>query len=437
MKNWFVVPLLLLALAGCSSQQSGDGGGGDGGGFGEDASETDGGDEVKEPTIVLDRSDVQQFRGTEMVDLLSSMEAQEPDDWLRVRRHVYPVPRRPYDLDEDGRIARRNFDWPPEDPDDLNDNQRKWRSYLLWPEHIRELLQKKDWDSEENRRRLSNYGRMYALLHEFQTRSPYASPTRETEYWSRFAESLLAYGKDGEELLISNMIVSMSNPIEDVCLRAQDILVQVGDPAIEPLCASMWTSHRQLVMSTEEEIDPETGRRFSKVIYKVFGNPNYNKYISDTLYRIGPRVVPQAIYELEYSLNSEGKSIGTTWRYRRYFVELLGRLHDPKALRSLEAEIDRVVVEEYDPEALRAGKRVIDKAATDTAAFTWQGHLIEAIGELGNPEGIRALIKLWKMDDFHEVPVIGAIFELTGKRVRSLEDARKLAKAMKVDLKGE
>lgn len=428
MKKWFVLFLFVIALAACSSQPSGDGGGTDGG-FGEDGGNLCG-ESVGEPSIVLDRTDVQLFRGTEMVKLLEKMESQEPDDWKLVHRHVYPAPEPPFRTDKEGKVTGKNYDWPPEDPNELSDEQRKWRSYLLWPEHIRELMQLQDWDSADNRKRLANYGRMYALLHEFQTRQPYGSPTRETEYWRNFAESLLAYGEDGRELLISNMIVALSNPIEETCLRAEDILVQIGEPAVEPLCAAMWTSHRQLVMATEEEIDPKTHQRVSKTVYKVYGNPNYNKYIEDTLYRIGERVVPQAIYELEYSLNEDGKSIGPTWRYRKYFVELLGRLRDPKALRTLEAEIDRVVVEEYDD------NYEVDPESTDTARFTWQEYLIEAIGDLGNPEGIRAVIRLWKLDDFHELAAIGAISRLTGKNVRDIDEARALAKKMNVDLKG-
>lgn len=425
----------MLALCACSSQQSGDGGS-DSGGSATDGGQ-DGGEEFNEPTIVLDRSDVQKFRGTEMVKLLATLDSQEPDDWRLVRRHVYPAPTSPWKTDAEGNVVGKNFQWPPKDAEDLSDEQLKWRSYLLWPDHIRQILQQDDWDSADNRRRLVNYGRMYTMLHEFQLRAPSGSQTREAEYWRRFAESMLAYGRDGEELLVANMIVALSNPLEAVTSQAQDILVQIGEPAVEPLCAALWTSHRQLVMATEEEIDPKTGRRFNKTVYKVFGNPNYNTYIEETLYRIGPRVVPQAIYELEYSLNADGKSVGSSWRYRRYFVDLLGRLHDGKALRTLEAEIERVVVEEYDEEALRNGKRVLDPVATDTARFTWQGYLLEAIGELGNREGIRAVIKIWKKDDFHEVPAIGAIYKLTGKKVRSLDDARKLAASLKVDLKGE
>lgn len=394
-----------------------------------------------QPQIVLERTDVQLFRGTEMVKLLQQMDSREPEDWSLVRRHVYPPPQSPFRTDSDGRVVGRNYEWPPGDPDRLSEKQKRWKSYLLWPEHIRELLHAKDWNSDVNRRRLVNYGAMYELLHEFQTRQPYSSPTRESEYWGQFAERLLAYGKDGEQLLIANMIVALSNPSEDVVYQAQEILVQVGDAAIEPLCAAMWTSHRQLIAGWEEDIDPDTGRRVRTEVYRSVGNPNYNKYITDALYRIGPRSVSQAIFELENTLLNEGphagKFVGPGWRYRRWFVELLGRFGDPRALRTLEAEIDRVIVQEYDEKELASGRQVIDQGATDTSNFVWHEHLIQALGQLKTAEAIRPVIKLWKQDDFHEVSALSAVSQLSGRRVRSMAEAREVAKSLKVDLKGE
>lgn len=402
--------------------------------------------------IILERTDVQKFRGTEMVKLLEKMQSQEPDDWMYVRRHVYPAPQAPFEYDENGRIARRNYEWPPEDPENLNDKQRNWMSYQLWPEHIRELLQQEEivedgytiqhaWNSEHTRKRLANYGRMYAMLHEFQTRQPYGSPTRETEYWNQFAESMLAYGRDGEELLIANMIVALSNPLEEVCLRAQDILVDVGEAAIEPLCAAMWTMHRQLISGWEEEVDPKTGRRIRTEVYKTVGNPNFNKYIADALYRIGPRATGQVIIELETVLIGEGehkgKFVGPGWRYRKFFVELLGRFGDSRALPTLEAEIDRVIVQEYDSKALAEGRVKIDPVATDDANFVFHEHLIAALGSIRTPEALRPIIKLWKMDDFHESAAIDAVFKLTGKNIRSIAEARAIAENLKVDLKGQ
>ncbi|MBZ0135019.1 MAG: hypothetical protein K8I27_01445 [Planctomycetes bacterium] len=391
--------------------------------------------------IVLERSDVQRFRGTEMVNLLERMQSQERDDWVYVRRHVHPAPLPPAEYDDYGRITERNYDWPPRDPDDLNERQRQWMSYELWPDHIRGLLHAEDWDSDESRLRLANYGRMYALLHEFQTRQAHGSATRETEYWRQFAESMLAYGKDGEELLVANMIVALSNPLEDVCQRAQDILVQVGEPAIEPLCAAMWTMHRQMIAAWEEELDPDTGRRVRTEFFKTVGNPNYNRYIADTLYRIGPRAVGQVILELDNVVIAEGehkgKFVGPGWRYRKFFIELLGRFGDARALPTLEAEIDRVIVQEYDEKALAEGKVRIDPRGTDDANFLFHDHLIQALGQMRKPEALRPIIRLWKMDEFHENTAIAAVYKLTGKNVRNIADARALAEARGVDLKGE
>ncbi|MCB9894214.1 MAG: hypothetical protein H6839_07190 [Planctomycetes bacterium] len=438
-----LLALIVLSLAGC--QNSGTGGGGAdggscGGGFGDDGS-SDGG-EVETPTtqIVLERSDVQLFRGTEMVKLLKKMDSPERDDWLYVRRHVFPPPTPPYELDEDGKLVRKNYQWPPADMNKLSPEQKKWKSYLLWPDFIRELLQQRDWDREENRTRLANYGFMFELLQDFQTREPYASQTRESEYWSRFAESMLAYGEDGQNLLIANMIVAFSNPLEDVVYNAQSILVQIGTPAIQPLCAAMWTSHRQMIQGWEEDVDPDdpTGvKRIRTQVYKVVGNPNYNRYIEDTLFRIGPLAVQPAITELTRSVDKNGKAVGPMWRYRKYFVDLLGRFGDKRALPVLEDEIDRVVVQEYDEKALAEGKLVVDEQSTDDAEFTWHEYLIKALGQLGDPEALRPIIKLWKKDEFHEVAAIGAIQRITGRSVRSIAAARELATALKVDLKGE
>ncbi|MBZ0137245.1 MAG: hypothetical protein K8I27_12840 [Planctomycetes bacterium] len=44
---------------------------------------------------------------------------------------------------------------------------------------------------------------------------------------------------NGEELLVANMIVALSNPLEAVTSQAQDILVQIGEPSVEPLCAAL------------------------------------------------------------------------------------------------------------------------------------------------------------------------------------------------------
>ena len=138
----------MLALCACSSQQSGDGGS-DSGGSATDGGQ-DGGEEFNEPTIVLDRSDVQKFRGTEMVKLLATLDSQEPDDWRLVRRHVYPAPTSPWKTDAEGNVVGKNFQWPPKDAEDLSDEQLKWRSYLLWPDHIRQILQQDDWDSADS-----------------------------------------------------------------------------------------------------------------------------------------------------------------------------------------------------------------------------------------------------------------------------------------------
>src|SRR5687767_7750031 len=184
--------LLLLLLAACSTRptpENTDDGGVCGGAFGDDGAEDGGADgaeeDAPEASVILERSDVQQFRGTEMVKLLQKMDSKDPDDWRYVRRHVHPAPQPPAEY-ENGELKRTNFDWPPANPEQLDAKQKAWRSYLLWPEHIRRLLHQEEikkegkviqqpWNSEQIRARLADYGRMYSLLHDFQTRQPYSS----------------------------------------------------------------------------------------------------------------------------------------------------------------------------------------------------------------------------------------------------------------------
>jgi hypothetical protein len=203
-----------------------------------------------------------------------------------------------------------------------------------------------------------------------------------------------------------------------------------------------------MIVGWEEEIDPATGRRMRIETYQAVGNPNYNRYITDALYAIGPRVAGYAISELELSLAPDGpykgKFVGPGWRYRRYFIELLGRLGPQlgvsmraDAVKALEAEIDRVIVQEYEAADLAKGKQVIDVSATDDAQFVFHEYLIQALGELGAAEGIRPILKLWKKDSFHEVAALTALGKLSNNKIKNMEGAREYARARKIDLKGE
>ncbi|MHC4841969.1 MAG: hypothetical protein ACYTDT_13610 [Planctomycetota bacterium] len=357
-------------------------------------------------------TDVQRFRGIKMPDLLARMDSADSTDWKVVRKFVHPKVKAPKS-------------WPPRNPAKMSSSQKKYYNYVKWPTHIRELLQSKNWDSAETRTRLTNYGRMYYIVYRFQTRKKAGN---EAPIWREFAESMLVYGDDGQEMLVNNLIVSLSSPNDSVILNAQDILIQVGPPALEPLCAALWTRHNQLVEYTDARGNLAT---------KVVSNPDFNKHVADTIYFIGPRAVTQCIYELETMVDKRGKSGGTTWRFRKYFVELLGRFRDQRGLKALEAEITRVVVEEPDAdEWAKNGRFVKDKRASDNAEFVFHEHLINAIGNIRDPEGLRPIIRLWSKDEFHEPAALEAILKITDKMVRSIEGARRLAKELKVDLKG-
>jgi hypothetical protein len=364
--------------------------------------------------VVLQRDNVARFRGTEMPDLLEALDGADPLKWRRVRSHVHPPPTPPV---SDG--GRRHFDWPPRDWTRLSRQQQEWRSYLLWPEHLRALLHRQDWDSEENRSRLARFGRMYRVVYQFQTREPETSPIMEAELWGRFAETLLAYGDDGRDLLIANLVLALTSPDEDVVKQAQGILVQLGHHAIEPLCAALWVGHRQAVQLDDGSVD-------------VRGNPNFNRYVSDVLYRLGFRAVPQAIFELE-----NGPTDGTAWRFRRHFVELLGRFGDPRALPALMAEPGRVNIVQLDMRELAQGRTVVDREATDEAKFVYREYLIKAFGEIGDPRGLATLLRLWAQDEeFHATAALEAASRILGRRVRTMDEARAEAERRGITLNG-
>lgn len=378
--------------------------------------------EPRGTTIVVDANDVGEFRGKRMAQLLQSLDSSDKSQWAHVRRHVHPAPLPPAVFDQQGRLVKRNYAWPPEDPRRPSDQQRAWRSYRLWPEFIATMLHRDDWSTPAVRTRLANYGRMYELTWQFQTAKEYRSPTLESEHWRTYAESMLAYGPDGESMLVSNMILALTNPSEDAIRNAQSVLVQVGEPAVEALCAALWVGFRQAAVLDDGS-------------FTVQGNANFNKFVVDTLYKIGPRAGAQAVFELENSLDAEGRATGTAWRFRKHFIDLIGRLALPDSLRTLEAEIDRIRITEYDAAALRQGRQVVDRVATEDATFVYREYLLLAFAGFTRPEALRGVIRIWSLDEDHAEGAISAVLKITGKSVRSLDQARALAKSLNVELK--
>lgn len=427
MKHLFLTCLLLLAAC-QSAPRNGEPDNGDTGEKPKDP-----------PAIVLERDKVAEFRGTEMPDLLERLELEDRDQWLHVRRHVYPAPLPPREYLRDGSV-KQNYPWPPGDWNNLSRQQKAWRSYALWPDTIRRLLQQEElrdadgfvvreaWNSEAVRTRLARYGRMYRLVYKFQSAPQYSTGNRESEHWARFAESMLAYGEDGRELLVANMILALTSPEHAVVGRAQEVLLQVGLPAIDQLCTALWTGHNQLVEAQDAR---------GETIYVVQTNANFPKYVIETLVNIGPRCVGQAIVELETTLDKDAEAKGGAWRFRKHFIELLGRFKDPRAIRAIEAEVDRVKIVEYDREQLARGRLVVDQQATDHAAFVYREYLLAALGNIGHKDGLRAVLKIWKKDEFHEVAAIDAILKIAARRIRTMAELRELASQLEVDLKGE
>ena len=378
--------LVAALLAGCASPPRGQPDRGGGGGL-----------------AVIDTRDVAIFRGTRMAEMLQRLEGDEPLDWTYVRKHVYPAPAKP-------------GDWPPLQGEKPTRVQKEYRSYLYWPAHIRGLLQSANWDSLETRERLARYGRMYRLVFDFQNAPGGGSGTAEIERWRIFAERMLAYGDDGVAMLISNMLLALSNPDEQVVKRAQGILVYIDEIAIEPLLAMFWVLHRQQVQ-TDDGV-------------KVVANPNFNKYVLQTLYMIGPRAVGPAIDELEAGKDNPKDRIlrfeGHAWRFRKLFVELLGKLGDPRAIRAIGDEINYVKVTEYDREAMADGRTVIDYEATEYARFTYFEYCIQALGNLRHPDGLKPIIQIWATDDDHLEGAVDAIFRISARSVRDIDEARRV-----------
>lgn len=361
-------------------------------------------------------SDIQEFRGVRMPKVLERMDSPDRSDWEWVRDHVTPEPEPPYDEE----AQEVNYAWPPEDPSNLTEKQKAWRSYVAWPRHIRELLQKKGWDSEENRTRLARLGRMYELVYEFQNAPEYGSRIREQEHWRQFAETMLGYGEDGENLLIGTMVVALTNPVEANVLNAQSILIQIGEPAIDPLLTALWTGFNQMAIKDDGSI-------------RVTTNTRYYTYILDALYAIGPRALPRAIYELENGPVELG-----AWRFRKNFIELLGRFGDPSALRALESELKRIKIKEIDwAEYNRSGKIIEDREATDQAQFVYEEYILAAAGNITDAAALPLIIEIWKRDDFHEEAAISAIYRITARSVRSMAEAERLSAKLNAETKDD
>lgn len=350
-------------------------------------------------------TDVLKFRGVKMPRLLRELESKNAADWNAARDKVVPPVKRP-------------AQWPPQLVDSklvkqddgtsklvekripLTKEQEAFRQYLMWPKEVRLKLQASDWNSEKSRQWLVEQGRLYALVYEFDIAQPLGRADRETDRWLDFADAMLAHGAEGEQMLISNMIVRLGHDQQDYVQNAHIVLVRVGPSTIQPLMDSLWVA--------------------------LAGNPNFNKNAVDVLADFRERAVGPAITEL-----LEGPRGGVTWRARRYFVELLGRLRDVRAIRAIKEEIEKTDIQEYardehDQPVYERGQPVVDPRRTENAVFTFHEYCIEALGAIGKKEGLQPIIDLWEKDPDHVDGAQAAIYEITGKRVDNVHEARKL-----------
>ncbi len=415
MRKFAILAWLAFVLAGCASAptQNGDPVPDDGGRpatFDENPGEDEifnggkGRTTIKEENQTeLDRArwdwyvDVLKFRGLRMPRLLDSLDSKSPEEWQIVRKKVVPAPTPP----EPGTW------WPPVlvDANDkripLTAQQQTYRDYVMWPKAIRTRLSANDWDSAANRAWLVRQGRLYAVLYEFDTRELLTKRDIESERWLQFADSMLAHGKDGQDMLISNMIVRLGHNEQTVVQNAQMVLRRVGPDVIQPLLDVLWVS--------------------------LAGNPDFNRNVVNTLVDFKERVVGPAITEL-----LESPRGGVTWRSRRYFVDLLGQLHDARGVRAITEEIEKTDITEYLKDesgktVLRGGKPVPDPNSTEYAVFVFHEYCIEALGALGQTDGLAPIVKLWEKDEDHADGAIAAIYEISHQRVTRLSEAKALA----------
>jgi hypothetical protein len=202
-------------------------------------------------------------------------------------------------------------------------------------------------------------------------------------------------------MLISNMIVRLGHNEQTVVQNAQMVLRRVGPDVIQPLLDVLWVS--------------------------LAGNPDFNRNVVNTLVDFKERVVGPAITEL-----LESPRGGVTWRSRRYFVDLLGQLHDARGVRAITEEIEKTDITEYLKDesgktVLRGGKPVSDPNSTEYAVFVFHEYCIEALGALGQTDGLAPIVKLWEKDEDHADGAIAAIYEISHQRVTKLSEAKALA----------
>ncbi|NUO16855.1 MAG: hypothetical protein HUU03_10485 [Planctomycetaceae bacterium] len=331
-------------------------------------------------------TEVLRFRGVRMPKLLADLDSRDSRDWQFVRSKVVPP-------------AARPKEWPPELVDaaerrvPLTREQQAYRDYMMWPKAIRERLQAKDWESADSRSWLVRQGRLYAMIFDFDTAAPLSRRELESDRWLQFADAMLGQGADGQQMLISNMIVRLGHDNQEVVQNAQSVLWRVGPDVIQPLLDVLWLFNA--------------------------GNPNFNKNVVATLAIYESRAAGPAITEL-----LEGPRGGVTWRSRRYFVELLGRLRDVRGVRAISEEIEKTDITEYRKDD--SGKLVPDPEGTASAVFVFHEYCMDALGKIGSKEGLAPIIKLWEKDDDHRDGAVNAIFAITGQRVKTLGEAKAL-----------
>ncbi len=355
-------------------------------------------------------TDVLNFRGVKMPRLLRELESKDPANWGVARERVVPPVKRP-------------AKWPPQLVDSRTETQKDgtvkliekrialtreqeaYRQYLMWPKEIRTRLQAADWNTAPNREWLALQGRLYALVYEFDTATPLGRADRETDRWLDFADAMTAQGPDGEQMLISNMIVRLGHDQQDYTQNAHIVLVRVGPNAIQPLLDALWVA--------------------------LAGNPNFNKNVVVVLADFRDRAVGPAITEL-----MEGQRGGVTWRARRHLVDLLGRLRDARGIRAITEEIEKTDIQEFkrdenDQVIFEDGKAVVDPRRTENAVFLFHECCIAALGSIGRKEGLKPILDLWEKEPDHIDGAQAAIYEITGKRVETLQEARALAAKLK------
>jgi hypothetical protein len=211
-------------------------------------------------------------------------------------------------------------------------------------------------------------GSLLRITYDFETLS------RAT--WYDAAASMMKFGVIGREFLAAQMVVRMRLANADYRDIAKDVLVQlVPEEAISPLIAA-----------THVEIAGQPG---------VFP-----KETASVLAQIGKKAVPKILEEFQDKDRKHLAATDETWGSRRYFVDALGAIGDPRAVDTLVAELEGMSFK------------------SDVRRAVYGERVVLSLGGIGDKRAVGPIVKFWKSfsdaSDFVK-PARAALFQILGK----------------------